>query len=80
MLSAHDSQISNLWQFLEPVNLVQDNLEGKYEDWFHVPYASHITVELHKLKNCSNSLSCYSMMFVSNGLPLQFKDMHTAMT
>ena len=82
MFSAHDMQISNLWQFLEPINFQQDDLTGEYSEWFHCPYASHITIELHKLKNCTDDdktgkqAKCFFIMFVSNGQPLQFKDLN----
>jgi hypothetical protein len=76
MYSAHDMQIVNLWQFLEPLSFMQNNLNGTYQEWFHCPYASHITLELHKLKNCKDddltgkSAKCFYLMFVSNGQPL----------
>ena len=80
MLSAHDSQISNLWLFLDPINFKQDDLQGNFRDWYHIPYASHIQIELHKTLNCSGKPSCYSMLFVANGIPLKFRDLNSMQT
>ena len=68
MISAHDEQISNLWQFLQPINFLQDDQSGNYKNWYYIPYASHINMELHKKKNCEKH--CHYVLFSSNGQPL----------
>ena len=47
MFSGHDTNIGNLWTYLEPIEFKQDNFYGKYVDWFQIPYASSIQIELH---------------------------------
>ena len=80
MLSAHDNQITNLWQTLDPIHFQQDNFDDKYEDWYSVPYASFIQIELHKLNDCEDDNNrptgkCWRVMFTSNGQPLKFKNL-----
>ena len=42
MLSAHDTQIGNIWQFLKPEEFRQDDLQGTYADWYFIPFSSYI--------------------------------------
>jgi hypothetical protein len=74
MMSAHDEQLANLWQFLEPVNFLQDDQKGNYSEWYFIPYASHMHMELHKKKECEHH--CYYLLFTSNGQPLKFKGLN----
>lgn len=53
-MSAHDTQIGPIWQFLNLVDFKQDYLNGSYVDWYGIPYASSIVFELHKAKNCDD--------------------------
>jgi hypothetical protein len=65
LISAHDEQISNLWQFLEPVDFMQDDLNGKFTEWYYIPFASHLHMELHRKKDCEHH--CFYILFSSNG-------------
>ena len=75
-MSAHDTQIGPLWQFLDLVDFKQDDLDGGYVDWYGIPYASSIVVELHKQKNCEDFQKtgrCWSVLMHSNGNPLKLR-------
>lgn len=80
LYSGHDTNIGNLWQYLNPVGFKQDNLQGQFVDWYQIPYASSIQMELHKKKNCTlakgeDESSCFYVQFTSNGQPLKFKNL-----
>ena len=60
--SAHDNQIANIVEFLEPTNITQD----------HVVFAAQVTIELHY--SCTESDACFTVQTLWNGLPMGFKE------
>lgn len=42
LYSGHDTNIGNLWAYLQPIDFKQDNLAGKFVDWYTIPFASSI--------------------------------------
>ena len=79
MFSGHDTNVANIWSYLQPIEFKQDNLIGQYVDWYQVPYATSIQIELHKMKGCKprhkGASNCFYMQFLSNGQPLVFRDL-----
>lgn len=42
LFSGHDTNVGNLWAYLQPINFKQDNLLGQFVEWYQIPYASSI--------------------------------------
>ena len=42
MFSGHDTNVANIWSYLQPIEFKQDNLIGQFVDWYQVPYATSI--------------------------------------
>lgn len=65
MYSAHDYQIANVLEWLDPVD----------HDFVDVPYASTIFFELYYDTDCIYKYrdeSCFNVRVSHNGLPLKF--------
>lgn len=78
LFSGHDTNIGNIWAYLQPIDFKQDNLKGQFVDWYHIPFSSSIQIELHKKVDCSSekgSTKCFYIQFTSNGQPLVFRDL-----